>query len=134
MDRTLPWIRCCAALVAAACIAGPAAATQSLPDSLPVRRDVQLPTEDGPWLPALALLGVAAAAGGFALWRRGGAAGRAGSARRDEAGVARLSSQALTPHASVHAVRWDGQEFLLACTAQQVTLLARRTLPPGEAS
>ena len=63
--------------------------------------------------------------------------GRAGSARCNCSGTAarraRLpSSQALTPHASVHAVQWKGEEFLLACTPQQVTLVARRPLDVGE--
>lgn len=50
--------------------------------------------------------------------------------RRDPPGgrVLRLSSQPLTPQASVHVVRWDGEELLLGCTAQQVSLLARRTV------
>jgi flagellar biogenesis protein FliO len=48
----------------------------------------------------------------------------------------RLASQALTPHASVHAVAWNGEEYLVGCTPQQVTLLARRRLDaaPGEGS
>jgi flagellar biogenesis protein FliO len=40
--------------------------------------------------------------------------------------LVRISSQALTAQASLHAVRWNGEELLLACTPQQVTLLARR--------
>lgn len=46
---------------------------------------------------------------------------------RDTRGVpARLASVALTPQASVHVVQWHGEEFLLACTAQQVTVLSQR--------
>jgi flagellar biogenesis protein FliO len=54
-------------------------------------------------------------------------AARAG--RADQRAIVRLSSQALTPQASVHAVQWNGEEFLLGCTAQQVTLLSRRSAP-----
>jgi len=79
------------------------------------------------------LLGLAAAAGGYIAWRRGGLTrGRTTRAHRAEHTLTRLSSHALTPHASVHAVQWNGEEYLLGCTAQQVTLLARRTPAPGE--
>lgn len=54
------------------------------------------------------------------------AAARAGRGQRP---IQRLASQALTPQASVHAVQWNGEEFLLGCTGQQVTLLARRSAP-----
>lgn len=43
----------------------------------------------------------------------------------------RLSSQALTPQASVHAVAWNGEEYLVGCTSQQVILLARKGIPPA---
>ena len=49
---------------------------------------------------------------------------------RNEGALVRLSSQALTPHASVHAVRWKGEELLIGCTAQHVTLLSRRPASP----
>ena len=46
---------------------------------------------------------------------------------RDSSGApARKASVPLTPQASVHVVQWHGQEFLLACTAQQVTVLSQR--------
>jgi hypothetical protein len=54
------------------------------------------------------------------------------AARGGQAPVLRLSSQALTPQASVHAVQWRGDEYLLGCTAHRVTLLCRRAIP-GEA-
>lgn len=53
----------------------------------------------------------------------------AARAARGQRAILRLSSQALTPQASVHAVQWNGEEFLLGCTGQQVTLLARRSAP-----
>ena len=74
------------------------------------------------------LLCVAASAGGwwFLRHRRGNADGAQGFRGRRDGGVTRLSSQALTPQASVHAIRWNGDEFLLACTSQQVTLIDRK--------
>ena len=48
------------------------------------------------------------------------------------AGPARLASMAPTPQASVHVVQWQGEELLLGCTAQGVSLLARRPAPPAE--
>ncbi|HEX7888048.1 MAG TPA: flagellar biosynthetic protein FliO [Ramlibacter sp.] len=81
---------------------------------------------DGALPSVLAWLGVAGAAGGFWWWVRAGsrALRRKGSA--DGQAIVRLSSQALTPHASVHAVRWNGEEYLLACTSQEITLVSRR--------
>jgi hypothetical protein len=105
---------------------------ESLPGTLPLRRDAEPAADDGSWMPSVLLLGLAVAAGGYAVWRRGAGAQAKSAARRGDAAVARLSSQALTPHASVHAVQWKGEEFLLACTPQQVTLLARRPLDAGE--
>jgi hypothetical protein len=104
---------------------------ESLPGSLPLRRDAEAGASGGMWMPSLLLLGLALAAGGYAWWRRG-AAHAPSAARRADAAVTRLSSQPLTPHASVHAVQWNGEEFLLACTAQQVTVLARRPVDGGE--
>lgn len=56
--------------------------------------------------------------------------------RQEHAAAARLHSQSLTPQASVHVVQWNGEDLLLGCTAQQVTLLARRPAAgsPGEHS
>ncbi len=55
---------------------------------------------------------------------------------RDARGVpSRLGSVALTPQASVHVVKWHGEEYLLACTPQQVTVLSqRKAAGEGEAS
>jgi len=116
------------ALVLAAGTAGAA----SLPGTLPLRRDAEPSVDGGAWMPSVLLVGLAVAAGGYAVWRRSAGAQAQAAARRGEAAVARLSSQALTPHASVHAVQWKGEEFLLACTPQQVTLLARRPLDAAE--
>lgn len=111
----------------------PAAAADSLPSTLPLRRDVEAVSETSLWLPSILLLGLGGAAAGFLLWRRGGAGSpRLPGGRRVEGAVTRMSSHALTPHASVHAVQWHGQEFLVGCTAQQVTLLARRDAPAAQ--
>jgi flagellar biogenesis protein FliO len=45
----------------------------------------------------------------------------------------RVASVPLTPQASVHVVQWNGQEFLLACTSQQVTVLSQRPADNQEA-
>ena len=113
-------------------ISAGAASADSLPATLALRRDAQPAVDGGSWMPSVLLLGVAVAAGGYAVWRRSAGAQAQSAARRGAAAVARLSSQALTQHASVHAVQWNGEEFLLACTPQQVTLLARRPLDAGE--
>ncbi|GAB3658534.1 flagellar biosynthetic protein FliO [Ramlibacter alkalitolerans] len=109
-----------------------AASAEALPGTLPLRRDVQPAVEGGSWMPSVLLLGLAVAAGGYAWWRRGAGAQAQSATRRGPAAIVRRSSQPLTPHASVHAVQWNGEEFLLACTPQQVTLLARRPLDAAE--
>lgn len=113
----------------------PASARDSaLPGPLPLRREEQ----DGPAGPfgwrALTLLLLAGGAGGWLLWRRGALVRAAAGARslRGAPGVLRLASQALTPQASVHSLRWHGEELLLGCTAQQVTLLARHRMDVPE--
>lgn len=113
----------------------PAAAAGALPTTLPLRRDPVASSGPSSLVPAFGLLAVGGLAGGLWLWRRRGvpAARRRGIAGGGHA-VLRLSSQALTPHASVHAVQWQGEEFLLACTAQNVRLLARRPAHNGEAA
>jgi len=136
------WIRAAAAiLLCAACVAVragqtpqaqssalAASAPTTLAASLPLRREGTASTEPGNWAPSFALLALTGAAGAWLLWRKTGR-GRARSvARSGQASVLRLSSQALTPQASVHAVQWRGEEYLLGCTAQQVTLLCRRPI------
>jgi flagellar biogenesis protein FliO len=108
-----------------------AAAAGALPATLPLRRDASTAAEPANWGFSLLLLAVTGAAGGWMLWRRG-ARGRLLPVRAESAGVQRLTSQALTAQASVHAVQWHGEELLLGCTAQQVTLLGRRPVTPKE--
>jgi hypothetical protein len=111
--------------------AQPAASAGSasvLPSNLPLRRDLAVGPEHAGWTPSFALLAFVGAAGAGMFWWKTARARRTfGRARSEPAAVLRLSSQALTPHASVHAVRWNGEEFLVGCTAQAVTLLSRRT-------
>lgn len=115
--------------------AGSGSATPALPENLPLKRDAAAAREPGPWLPA-ALLVALVATGGVLVLRRRGLAGWTrswkGTSAKHGLGITRLSSQALTAQASVHAVRWGGEEILLGCTAHAVTVLARRPLPPAE--
>lgn len=120
-------------LVACGLLAGLAAAS-GLPGQLPLRKDPE-PVDAGTWLPALGLLALLVAAGGLAAWHRGGSTLAAAMKRtlrgEHRPGPARVSSVALTPQASIHVVHWQGEELLLGCTAQQVTVLARA---PGAAT
>ncbi len=90
------------------------------------------PAISGGWEAAFAVLSLTAAAGGLWAWRRRSGPRRLHGARRGPAAVVRLASQALTPQASVHAVEWNGEAYLLACTPQQVVLLAHKTIPRAE--
>lgn len=112
---------------------GQPAAVSSLPRALPLRRDESPAPAAAGWLPAASLLVIVLAGVALVLVRRhrvGGSRPWKGSAAAD--GIARLSSQALTPQASVHAIRWGGEELLLACTPQAVTVLARRPSPQAD--
>ena len=119
-----------------AAVVGAASASEAprtLTKELPLKRDAAGPAEGPPWIAFLVLMGVAAAAAALVLRRRG-AAGllRAWPGARSVPGIERVGSQPLTPHASVHAVRWQGEEILLGCTSSQVTVLARRPAGAGE--
>jgi len=100
----------------------------ALPASLPLRRDASAAPDTGSWAPSAILLALLGAGGAWLGWRRLGRAGVAAAARARPEPIVRLSSQALTPQASVHAVQWAGEELLLACTPQQVTVVSRRRL------
>lgn len=133
---------CCATAAAqgdgAAARALAASPAATLPASLPVRRDLPLAGEATSWGSSLVLLALTGGAGAWVLWWRSARArtNAAKAARSEAACVLRLASQPLTQHASVHAVQWNGEEFLLGCTAQQVTLLSRRPVDAlrGDAS
>ena len=135
---------CCAPLAAAPQQPPPVASSQPgaqaphpLPRDLPLRRDPVTDTEGPPWLALVVLLGLVGGAGLFVLRRRG-VPGLTQAWQRGRAapGIERLGSQPLTPQASVHAVRWKGEELLLGCTGTQVTVLARRpaAVEEGQAS
>lgn len=115
-----------------------AAAPAVLPRDLPVRRGLGMGPEPAGWGSPLLALALTGAAGAGLLWWRTAHArkGHAARARSGPAAVSRLASQALTAHASVHAVQWNGEELLVGCTAQQVTILSRRRIggTPGDAS
>jgi flagellar biogenesis protein FliO len=110
----------------------------SLPATLPLRREAAGALTAPSWAAAAATATFLALGGTLLVGRRRKwawlqARGSTPSSGRQ---LVRISSQALTPHASLHAVRWNGEELLLACTPQQVTLLARRpeAVPAGEAA
>lgn len=103
---------------------------------LPLRRDEARDGGSAGWVPAAVVLTSLALAGAWLLWRRGVPhVGSVRGASRKEALLAvRLSSQPLTPHTSVHVVRWHGEELLLGCTAQQVNVLARKAVDSSGAA
>ncbi|RYF58429.1 MAG: hypothetical protein EOO29_50060, partial [Comamonadaceae bacterium] len=84
----------------------------------------------GGWLAGVLLLALLATGGAAVVRRRGW---KLHASAVDPGGsIKRLASQALTPQASVHAIRWSGEELLLACTAHQVSVIARRPLRASE--
>lgn len=115
---------CAAANVAPAVGAGVASHT-AIPATIPLRREASRDGTPGGWGTAVAFVAITACAGAWVLWRRRERSG-ARPERPSSGGVVRLSSHALTQQASVHAVQWRGEEFLIACNSQQVTLIARK--------
>ncbi|HSW16769.1 MAG TPA: flagellar biosynthetic protein FliO [Ramlibacter sp.] len=116
---------------AASAVATSAAPAASLPASLPLRRDAaDTASADVPWFTGLLLLGPLAAAGVALVRYQGGSILprriRAGATARPE--LTRVASQSLTAQASVHVIRWGGEELLVGCTPAQVSLLSRRPL------
>lgn len=130
------WAAAAAPLALADGVAPPATAKARtlLPENLPLLREAPSAADRGGWTPAWLLASLVGGAGGWWLWRRLG--GRAGVQRgrmgHTGQAVVRLSSQPLTPQASVHVVQWRGEEFLIACTGQQVSLLSRTPVPPRQ--
>ena len=102
----------------------PAASAGSLGASLPVRRDGDTAADAGTLAPALALIVLAGAGGAWVWWRSPRRLAR-GPTRGGQ--IVRLSSQPLTTQVSVHALQWRGEELLVACSAQEVTVLSRRS-------
>lgn len=106
------------------------ASVPNLLRQLPLRRDEAGDSGSAAWVPAAVVLTGIALAGGWLLWRRGMPHVRnsRGASRKEALLAVRLSSQPLTPHTSVHVVRWHDEELLLGCTAQQVNVLARKAV------
>jgi len=119
--------------LAAAAPAAPVA--PPLPTNLPLRREGKQGEASSSWLLASGLL-VVLAVGALALAGRRGSAALRGVLRQPtgQRGIERLASQSLTAQASVHAIRWQGEELLVACTPHEVQVLARRlaTLADGD--
>ena len=65
--------------------------------------------------------------GALGRWRRQGWRGLLAAGEPD--GLRVVQSAALTARASLHVVRWNGQEWLLGCTESNVTELGRRDAP-----
>lgn len=128
---------CCAVAMACAPAAEqasqPSLAAASAPPSkaLPLKRDAPGVAGGTAWAGGGVLLLVLAVATVLVLRRRGlpGLLAAWPTTASRGGAVVRLSSQALTPQASVHAVRWQGEDLLLGCSGQQVTVLARRPSP-----
>lgn len=110
----------------------PLASQGKLPTSLPVRRYGGDSQGGIGWSPLVGLGVLAVGAGGWWAWARQTGRRRLRHHPGQGAAIVRLSSQGLTPHASVHAVRWNGEEYLLGCTSQGVTLLSRRAVTSTE--
>lgn len=139
MSRPLPGIAFALALTFACWHAfaadAPAAngAERAMPfANLPLRRDGAESGESGGWTAPLLVLSLAGAAGLWAGWRRLARRRLPADAAAGQR-IVRLWSQSLTPQASLHAVQWNGEELLIACTSAQVRVVARRaaTLPEG---
>ncbi|MBC5785108.1 flagellar biosynthetic protein FliO [Ramlibacter sp. USB13] len=128
----LAFLLSCGAAAAAATEPAPAApAVTSLPASLPLRRDAAAPPSAPGWWSSLAVLTLVGAGGAWTVWRRLARRRPPLAGGAEDSHAVRVSSQALTAHASVHVVRWNGEELLVGCTGQQLQLLARR---PGSAA
>jgi LPXTG-motif cell wall-anchored protein len=118
-----------------AAASGPGA--QQFPD-IPLRRD-DADTGGGAQsvVTAALFLAVIAGAGLFLVRRRmpGAFAGKGPAWLTSPAASATpkvLGRTALTNQASVHTVEWGGEELLLGCTPQSVTVLARRPAQAGD--
>lgn len=119
-------------LPAAAAVTVPAPVASAPLASLPLRRDTVREGDTGGWFPAGAAVALLVGAAAWAASRRW--PWRAAGPAHPPPGLVRVASQSLTAQASVHAIRWNGEEILVACSAQQVTVLARQPAPGGEAT
>jgi hypothetical protein len=100
---------------------------RGLPKDLPLKREPPSQAEGPSWAALLMLLALAGGGAALVLRRRRPAGWlRPWRAARSGSGLERIASQSLTQQASVHAVRWQGEELLLGCTGTEVTVLSRR--------
>lgn len=95
---------------------------------LPLRRDSDLHAERGVPLLLMGIIGLGAV-GGAVLWRTrmNRTGGSQAKSRLKAVDVLRL-----TPQTTLHVVHWQGDELLIASTAQCATLLARKPLVESE--
>ena len=115
--------------------------------SLPLRRDSDVALEAHGFgaFRALALVLMLIALSAWLLrrkWlgRRSGAPSKAPDwlkwldAPAKAGGLRVVESRRLTPRASLHVLHWGGEEWLVGCTEQGMTVLGKRDLPSGEPS
>ena len=121
-----------AATAASGAIAQPAASRAQFSE-LPFKRDTPsgtAPMETFGW--TILILSILAAAIFVAARRRLAPALNASATRwlrtaPPSGSLPKLIGRtSLAPHATLHTVEWNGEELLLGCTAQSVTLVARR--------
>lgn len=108
------------------------ASAQTQYPQIPLRRDAPAGDSVAETLGWAALLVIGAAGAALVILRRGVLPRiRAGAWLRSPAGNSGpkvLGRTALTQQASLHVVEWQGEELLLGCTAQSVSVLSRRAL------
>src|SRR5690606_33328223 len=109
-------------------------APTSLPADIPLRREVAGAPSGSPVLVLIALLSLAVG-GGVLVLRRRGMTGlmRAWRVPKAQPAIERMGTESLTPLVSVHVLRWQGEDLLVACTSAQVVVLSRRPVPPNDA-
>ena len=125
-----------------------------LPSSIPLRRDPPMLAESSNVLSWLGMLGsIVLGAGVYGLYLRRAArnvnAKQAqvleGRGRQGNWGPWKLwfkgplgaelqvvASTRLTPGHSVHVLQWQGQTFLLGCSAESITVLEKHVAPKGD--
>lgn len=118
-----------------------------IPPEIPVRRASEHPVSGAAPLRWVLILGVALVAGIVLVQGRRRAAAPRGAAPLGlgsslgrwlrgagaDGGARLVQSIRLTPRASVHVLRWEGEDWLLACGEGPVTLLGRRAGQPDGA-
>jgi hypothetical protein len=95
---------------------------------LPLRRDAGENTAGGWVLPLMAIIGIGVV-GAALFWR---ARTNRRSVSNPKSRMLAVDALRLTQQMTVHVVHWQGEQFLIASSAQRATLLARKPLaePP----